>query len=181
MTNPPLWHAAADFAAQRHRHQLRKDGITPYIAHPLRVALVVAVEFGCTDPEVLAAAILHDTIEDTETDYEDLSERFGGWVADAVATLTNNKSLPEEEREAEYHRRLATADWRVLLIKVADACENVRDSARGPDGQLAGRCLRKSGKVADLARARAHESPVLARAADQLEKLRRSCDPPPSH
>src|SRR5262245_43305891 len=99
----PPWHLAADFAAQRHRHGLRKDGVTPYIAHPLRVALTVSAVFGCTDPEVLAAAILHDTIEDTQTDYDDLRERFGAWIADAVATLSVVKSLPEDERDAEYY------------------------------------------------------------------------------
>jgi (p)ppGpp synthase/HD superfamily hydrolase len=167
----PLWHLAADFAARQHRHQLRKSSNTPYIAHPLRVALIVSSLFRCDDEQVLAAAILHDTIEDTETDYEDLEERFGPWVADAVATLSVNKALPEQRRQAEYHERLARADWRVLLIKVADACDAVRDSPDCSDRALAERALRKSRKIAELIRPRAKESPLLEGALAKLESL----------
>lgn len=176
----PLWHLAADFAARQHRHQLRKDGLTPYVAHPLRVALTLAARVGCTDEQVLAAAILHDTIEDTPTDYEDIEERFGSWVADTVATLTDLKSLPEERREAEYHARLASADWRILLIKVVDALDAVCDSQGGRDPALAARCLRKSGAVADLVRPRADESPMLAKALALLDEARRQAGAPAS-
>ena len=65
---------AAAFAARAHRHQTRKDGETPYFSHPVRVCLVVRHVFGFDDPRMLAAALLHDTIEDTTTDCDDLIE-----------------------------------------------------------------------------------------------------------
>src|SRR5688572_4091330 len=86
---------AASFAARAHRHQLRKDGQTPYVAHPFRVCLVVRHVFGIDDPDTLAVALLHDTIEDTTTDYDDLAERLGGRVAAAVAALSKDMRLPE--------------------------------------------------------------------------------------
>ena len=63
------------------RHQLRKDGQTPYAAHPFRVCLVVRHVFGLDDPDFLAAALLHDTIEDTTTDFYDVAEKFSPTVA----------------------------------------------------------------------------------------------------
>lgn len=128
---PNLWQRAATFAATRHRHHLRKDGVTPYIAHPFRVAMIVRDTFGCSDPAVLAAALLHDTIEDTPTDYDDICERFGPEVADLVAAVTKNMILPEAEREAEYDARLAKADWRARLIKLADVLDNSSDAFPG--------------------------------------------------
>ena len=65
------WQRAAKLAAKYHQHQLRKDGATPYICHPIRVALTVRQEFGEDDATLLAAALLHDVIEDTTCDYDD--------------------------------------------------------------------------------------------------------------
>jgi guanosine-3',5'-bis(diphosphate) 3'-pyrophosphohydrolase len=120
---------AISFAARAHRDQLRKDGSTPYVSHPFRVAMVVRQVFGCYDPKVLAAGVLHDTIEDTTTDYDDLAERFGSDVADWVVALTKDMRLPESEREAAYIRQLLAADWPVTLCKLADIYDNLSDSA----------------------------------------------------
>src|SRR4051794_12005694 len=90
---------AASFAARAHRDQIRKDGQTPYIAHPFRVALIVRHIFGIEDGTALSAALLHDTIEDTKTDRDDLIEQFGSEVATWVATLSKDKRLPDETRE----------------------------------------------------------------------------------
>ena len=73
----PMWQSAASFAARAHRGQLRKDGATPYAAHPTRVAMTVAFLFGFDDEEILVAALLHDVIEDTTVDYDDLLGHFG--------------------------------------------------------------------------------------------------------
>src|SRR6184192_4219738 len=102
----PLLDAVA-FAARAHRHQLRKDGQTPYASHPFRVCLVLRHVFGIDDPRVLTAAVLHDTVEDTTTDCDDLVERFGPDVARWVAALTKDKRLPEDERERSYAAGLA--------------------------------------------------------------------------
>src|ERR1700730_1290393 len=75
-TYRPLLEAIA-FAARAHRNQLRKDGETPYVSHVFRVCLIVRDRFGVADPQVLTAAVLHDTVEDTTTDFDDLEEIFG--------------------------------------------------------------------------------------------------------
>lgn len=128
-TTTDIWMRAASFAAWKHRHQVRKDGKTPYIAHPFRVAMIVRDTFGCTDAEVLAAALLHDTIEDTQTDYDELSKHFGERVATLVATLTKNMSLPSAHREEHYDRQLAAGPWEARLIKLADVLDNTVDAS----------------------------------------------------
>lgn len=128
----PVWHGAAAYAAFKHRHQIRKDGRTPYFAHLARVSITITGLFGHHDPETIAAALLHDTIEDTTTDFDDLAEAFGAPIASMVAALTKNAALPEAPREAEYDARLAKADWRVRLIKLADAYDNLMDTVTDP-------------------------------------------------
>jgi guanosine-3',5'-bis(diphosphate) 3'-pyrophosphohydrolase len=118
---------AAAFAARAHRHQQRKDNQTPYVSHVFRVCLVVRHTFGFDDPRMLAAALLHDTIEDTSTDCDDIIERFGPEVAAWVAALTKDMRLPHDEREAAYARQLAAADWQVKALKLADMYDNLGD------------------------------------------------------
>src|SRR5438132_11061847 len=103
MANPesavgPLLDAVA-FAARAHRGQLRKDGATPYVSHVFRACLVVRHVFGFDDERMLTAALLHDTIEDTTTDFDDVTERFGPEVAAWVACLSKDKRLPDDQRE----------------------------------------------------------------------------------
>lgn len=168
------WQSAAGFAAQRHAAQFRRDGRTPYFAHPCRVALTLSVVFGCTDQTALAAALLHDTIEDTATDHDDLHERFGGEVAAVVSALTKLKVLPEGEREREYDRRLSAADWRARLIKLADQYDNLSDAlecrATGAAGVDVGSTLAKARRALTLAEVDS-ERPEFARARAALEGL----------
>jgi len=131
-SNDLIFEAAA-FAARAHRHQVRKDRETPYVSHVFRVCLVVRQVFGFDDPRVLAAALLHDTIEDTATDCDDLIERFGPDVARWVAALTKDMRLPHDDREAAYVRTLAAADWQVKVCKLADVYDNLADSRHLPD------------------------------------------------
>jgi guanosine-3',5'-bis(diphosphate) 3'-pyrophosphohydrolase len=119
---------AAAFAARAHQHQKRKDGHTPYVSHVFRVCLVARHVFGFDDPRMLAAALLHDTIEDTATDCDDIIERFGPEVANWVAALTKDMRLPHDAREAAYARSLSTADWQVKALKLADLYDNLGDS-----------------------------------------------------
>ncbi len=118
---------AAAFAARAHQHQKRKDGHTPYVSHVFRVCLVVRHTFGFDDPRMLAAALLHDTIEDTATDCDDIIERFGEEVAAWVAALTKDMRLPHDARERAYAKGLATADWQVKALKLADIYDNLGD------------------------------------------------------
>ncbi|MHC4127708.1 MAG: HD domain-containing protein [Planctomycetota bacterium] len=128
MTQENPWHEAASMAARAHRNQLRKDKRTPYFSHPVRVALTVAVKFNCTDEKVLAAALLHDVLEDTRVDYDDLLERFGPEIAGIVAALSKDTRLVEPERERRYYDELADAPWRARLIKLADVYDNLSDA-----------------------------------------------------
>jgi (p)ppGpp synthase/HD superfamily hydrolase len=123
----PLLDAVA-FAARAHQGQVRKDGRTPYASHPFRVCLVLRHVFGIADPEALTAAVLHDTIEDTTTDYDDLAEQFGSRVAGWVAALSKDTRLPEDEREQAYRAGLAKADWQVKVCKLGDVFDNLPDS-----------------------------------------------------
>ena len=94
-----LFHALA-FAAQKHRDQRRKDAeASPYINHPIAVASVLAVEAGITDEDTLIAAILHDTLEDTETSSDELEDKFGPVVSGIVQEVTDDKSLPKNVRK----------------------------------------------------------------------------------
>lgn len=120
--------AAEAFARYKHQHQFRRDGVTPYVEHPRAVMAILRDEFGVTDVDVLAAGLLHDTIEDTATDYDEVSERFGKRVADFVAVLTKDKRLPEAKREKAYFAQLARAPLPARLCKIADSLHNVRDS-----------------------------------------------------
>ncbi|HUR55155.1 MAG TPA: HD domain-containing protein [Gemmataceae bacterium] len=126
MPNPDVF-AAVAFAAKAHQGQFRKDGKTPYVSHVVRVCLVVRHVFGFDDPEMLCAALLHDTIEDTTTDRDDIDENFGPTVGKWVAALTKNATLPFDEREADYCNRLAAADWPVKACKLADIYDNIGD------------------------------------------------------
>lgn len=134
-TNPnDLPFEAAAFAARAHQHHKRKDGHTPYVSHVFRVCLVVRHTFGFDDPRMLAAALLHDTIEDTNTDCDDIIERFGEEVASWVSALTKETRLPHDEREAAYAKGLAEAPWQVKAIKLADIYDNLGDSKNLPSG-----------------------------------------------
>ena len=160
-----LWQRAASFAARAHRGQVRKDGITPYVAHPFRVAMTVRHVFGVDDPAVLCAALLHDTIEDTPVDYDDLEESFGKDVADMVACLTKDMRLPEPQREPAYDAGLAKGPWQARLIKLADVYDNLTesDSADVPKGKL----IEKARRAIHLA----GNDPQLQKAAAVVQSL----------
>lgn len=121
---------AVAFAARVHQGQQRKDGVTPYVSHPFRVCLVVRCVFDIDDPDVLTAAVLHDTIEDTTTDYDDIAEQFGPRVAHWVATLSKDKRLPDDERERLYAAGIAAGGWQVQVLKLGDIYDNLHDISR---------------------------------------------------
>lgn len=134
-SNPHLWQKAASLAARFHTGQVRKDGRTPYIAHPFRVAMVVSQLFGVNDSTILAAALLHDVIEDTPADYDNVFHACGKDVADIVVTLTKDMRLPDVEREKAYDEQIENSDWRTKLIKLADVYDNLCDVGPGSNQQ----------------------------------------------
>lgn len=166
----PLYLSAAAFAARAHQHQFRKDGRTPYIAHPFRVAMIVRDLFGESDDRVIAAALLHDTIEDTTTDYEDLAEHFGDFVASTVAALTKNAALPKARRERAYDDGLAAATWQARLIKLADAYDNCTDGASA-GGKPKASAAAKARRAMLLARGDASSHEPTRRALELLGRL----------
>ena len=123
---------AALFAAEKHRTQRRKDeAASPYINHPLAVAEIMA-RHGVSDPVALQAALLHDTIEDTEATADEVARLFGKEVADVVVEVSDDKSLPKEERkrlQVEHAPRLSV---RAKLVKLGDKVCNVVDVASNP-------------------------------------------------
>ncbi|CAG2121474.1 unnamed protein product, partial [Medioppia subpectinata] len=90
---------AVNFAAVAHRDQLRKDGRTPYINHPIGVMNTLVQLAQCLNVDTLCAAVLHDTVEDTDTTIDDIERHFGPNVRSIVAEVTDDKSLPKERRK----------------------------------------------------------------------------------
>jgi GTP diphosphokinase / guanosine-3',5'-bis(diphosphate) 3'-diphosphatase len=119
---------AIAFAADKHRNQRRKDAeASPYINHPIALANVLANEGGIDDEHVLLAAILHDTIEDTDTSHDELVQWFGAEVARVVAEVTDDKSLPKAERKRLQIEHAAHISHAAQLVKLADKICNLRD------------------------------------------------------
>ena len=119
---------AAGFAADKHRDQRRKDvTATPYVNHPLAVANLLAGAGGVTDSELLAAALLHDTIEDTETTRDELREIFGERVTSLVEEVTDDKSLPKSRRKSLQIENAPRKSDGAKQLKIADKICNVRD------------------------------------------------------
>lgn len=124
---------AARFAARKHRDQRRKgvDG-EPYINHPLDVAHVLWAEGDVHDPEVIAAALLHDTLEDTQTTLLELRGEFGERIASLVAEATDERSLDWRSRKKLQVSRARTASEGARLVKLADKICNLRSLLASP-------------------------------------------------
>lgn len=124
---------AAAFAAEKHRMQRRKDAdASPYINHPLALADILCSEGGIADSSVIAAALLHDTVEDTETSLEELEREFGPTIACIVAEVTDDKSLPKEERKRLQVAKAHSKSDGAKLVKLADKISNLRDIVASP-------------------------------------------------
>jgi|SRR6476619_6306621 (p)ppGpp synthase/HD superfamily hydrolase len=122
---------AADFAARRHSDQRRKGTARePYINHLTEVAALLAE--ATSDPALIAAGYLHDTLEDTATEFEELESFFGKQIASLVAEVTDDKSLPKAERKHLQITKTASKTVGARLIKIADKTSNLRALAMSP-------------------------------------------------
>lgn len=133
MNNIAKFIEAASFAAKRHSGQKRKgaDG-EPYINHPLEVANLLANVGKVEDCEVLIAALLHDTVEDTGTTKEEITERFGENVAKMVLEVTDDKSLPKAERKQMQIEHAPHLSPGAKLVKLGDKISNITDIMNNP-------------------------------------------------
>jgi len=122
---------AMHYAAMRHRDQTRKDGKTPYINHPIALAATLS-NAGVREPSILAAAMLHDLIEDTATTDTDLRAEFGSEVADLVLEVTDTKFLSKPARKRLQRAKASRASEGAKLIKLADKICNLRDILARP-------------------------------------------------
>jgi guanosine-3',5'-bis(diphosphate) 3'-pyrophosphohydrolase len=123
---------AVAFAAEKHRHQRRKDAeASPYINHPIALASLLKRE-GIDDVAVLCAALLHDTIEDTKTTPDELRVAFGEVITSVVLEVTDDKNLDKAERKRLQIQHAPTLSERARLVKLADKICNVYDIAAAP-------------------------------------------------
>lgn len=124
---------AASFAAVRHTGQKRKGrDQAPYINHPLEVASLLVNIGGVDDPDTLIAAFLHDTVEDTDTTREDIAGKFGEHVASIVMEVTDDKSLPKQERKEKQVEHAPNLSDEAKRLKMCDKISNIRDVLENP-------------------------------------------------
>ncbi|MFZ5919530.1 MAG: HD domain-containing protein [Chloroflexota bacterium] len=143
---------AIRFAAEKHRNQRRKDNDhSPYINHPIQVAETLWEVGGVRDPSTLVAAVLHDTLEDTDTSPEEIRQRFGQEVLDLVLEVSDDKRLPKAERKRLQILHAPGISPRAKNIKLADKICNIRDLIDTPPADWPVRrqreYLRWAGKV----------------------------------
>ena len=132
-TTPRDLLAALDFAAHKHRDQKRKGrGLPPYVNHLIQVTELLTRVGRVGEREVLVAAVLHDTLEDTDTTRRELVARFGSRVADVVAEVTDDKSLPKAERKRFQVEHAPGLSRAAKLVKLADKICNLREVAESP-------------------------------------------------
>ncbi len=128
--------AAAHFAAERHANQRRKGKSgEPYINHLLEVAQLVSSALPQPDTNLVIAALLHDTVEDVGVTRDELAARFGEDVATLVMEVTDDKSLPKEERKRLQIEHAPKKSVRAQFIKVADKISNLRSILMSPPEQ----------------------------------------------
>ncbi|MFN7087212.1 MAG: HD domain-containing protein [Burkholderiales bacterium] len=124
---------AVAFAAHKHRDQRRKNKeASPYINHPIQLATVLWEEGRVRDATVIAAALLHDTLEDTETSWQELRGEFGEEIADIVLEVTDTPWIKKELRKRLQVARARHSSAKARLVKLADKICNLRDIAAHP-------------------------------------------------
>lgn len=125
--------SALEFAARKHRDQRRKDAeASPYINHPIALASVLCHESDVTDPVTITAAILHDTLEDTDTTLDELRGLFGAEIAGIVVEVSDDTALPKAERKRLQIEHAPYLCPRAKLVELADKICNIRDVSANP-------------------------------------------------
>ena len=127
---------AIDFAAIKHKDQRRKDpNKTPYINHPIGVAQIISKEANISDIDILIGAVLHDTVEDTETTLDEIEEVFGSKIRIIVDEVSDDKLKSKEERKQAQIDKSPFVSYEAKIVKLADKLYNLRDLERQtPEG-----------------------------------------------
>ena len=124
---------ALEFSAIKHRNQRRKDiDASPYINHPISLANILCNEAHITDVQVICGALLHDTVEDTETEPEELESEFGVEIKNIVMEVTDDQALAKHERKQAQIDHAAEISEQAKLVKLADKISNLRDVSSNP-------------------------------------------------
>ena len=124
---------AAAFAARKHKNQRRKDdAASPYINHPLALADVLVNEAGVSDLDTIVAALLHDTIEDTETTAAEIEDAFGPRIRSVVEEVTDDSGLAKAARKQAQIDHAPQLSEPARAIKLADKICNLRDVVANP-------------------------------------------------
>ena len=165
---------ALAFAAHKHKDQRRKDpDASPYINHPISLANILCNEGHVTDIEVICGALLHDTVEDTETTEEELNDEFGKAICSIVMEVTDDKTLSGPERKRLQVEHAAHASDKAKLVKLADKIANLRDLASNPPAHWP---LERRQRYFDWAKAVIDQvrgiHPVLENAFDEIVQQR---------
>lgn len=122
-----------NFAALKHINQRRKNSEkSPYINHPISVANRISQCGKIDNVEILQAAILHDTVEDTNTSFEELEQLFGSSVTNIVREVTDDKKLPKIERKKLQIEHAKVASYGAKIVKLSDKLDNLSDLAKNP-------------------------------------------------
>lgn len=140
MNGIDLFLSALEFSSIRHRKQVRKgEEKTPYINHPIQVAKILAIEGDETDTVLLAAALLHDVVEDTVDSLkekqdliDEIRQRFGEEVLSIVLEVTDDKMIDKQERKKLQVQHAAHASAKAKKLKLSDKIANVRDITTDP-------------------------------------------------
>jgi len=124
---------ALSFAAYKHRDQRRKDvNASPYINHPISLANILCNQGHVTDIETICGALLHDTVEDTDTTAAELEGEFGKVISDIVMAVSDDTSLPRDERKQLQIVHAAELTDKAKMVKLADKISNLHDVAHNP-------------------------------------------------
>ncbi len=134
--------AAQEYARKKHGQAMRRNA--PAIDHVQSVVSNLRAA-GVDDSTIICAGWLHDTIEDGDTDYDDIYDQFGRDVADCVSVLSKDKRLPKEERDRQYADQLAKASWQAQVVKLADILANLQSIA--DTGQSTAKLQKKATKL----------------------------------
>jgi len=126
--NPNILYSALEYASEKHMGKTRKDAEkTPYIVHPMGVAVILWQEANVRDIDVLVAALLHDTLEDTNATEAEIEGMFGGRVLSIVKELSNDRNLSGQENKQRQIEHAPLMSQEAKLVKLADRLYNIRD------------------------------------------------------